>query len=73
MKKKISNSVENEMSKHRKEQIKTYKKKGEILRYFFESFNDNCKSDKDRMLFKNYLKMDLDDRSRTVREIFFDV
>ncbi|CAC5424375.1 unnamed protein product [Mytilus coruscus] len=57
--------IKNQMSKHRKEQIKMYKEKGKILRYFIDSFCD-CKSDKDRMLFTNYLKMDLDDRSRTV-------
>ncbi|CAC5424367.1 unnamed protein product [Mytilus coruscus] len=57
--------IKNEMSKHRKEQIETYKEKGELMRYFIVSFCD-CKSDKDRMLFTNYLKLDLDDRSRTV-------
>ncbi|CAC5424342.1 unnamed protein product [Mytilus coruscus] len=58
--------IENEMSKHRKNQIKTYKEKGKILKCFIDSFCDDCKSDKDRMLFTNYLKMDLDDRSRIV-------
>lgn len=58
--------IENEMSKHRKEQIQTYKEKGKILEYFIDSFCDDCKSDKDRMLFTNYLKMELDDRSRSL-------
>ncbi|XP_063416250.1 interferon-induced very large GTPase 1-like [Mytilus trossulus] len=58
-------AIKNEMSKHRKEQLEMYKEKGEILRYFIDSYCD-CKSDKDRMLFTNFLKMDIDDISRTV-------